>query len=369
MGRRRVVRAGCVAMVLLALVGHLVPTGAAASDPDADRLQSTFERRQTHTDPRDRDTDRDGIPDGAEDPDGDQLSNAGEQRFGTDPHDPDTDGDGIDDWHEDSDGDGRADGLTQDRRSLPSGLRPTLGAAYDRPASHVACHQRQGSAVVKACVVAKAGGVRVVLFGDSHALQWRRPLERVAKARGWRVWSITKSACPVADIPTTQATCPVWRAAAIRRIAAIRPSIVIVTERVRLVADDGTIDPAEAARWRTGMTRTLRRLDRVAGRVFLLGDTSEFGKDPVACLRRHRADISACSVRRAEAISEERVGIERAAAFAAGVRYRRTDHLSCPYDPCPVVIERVLVAYDESHMTMRYASGLWRGLGDLLPKR
>jgi hypothetical protein len=353
---------------MLALAG-LAPTGAAASDPDGDRLRTTFERERTQTDPRDRDTDRDGIPDGAEDPDGDELSNAGEQRFGTDPFDADTDGDGIDDWHEDSDGDGRADGRTQDRRSLPSGLRPTLKGAYDRPASHKACHQGQRSAVVKACVVAKAGGVRVVLFGDSHALQWRAPLERLAKARGWRVWSITKSACPVADIPTNQPACSAWRAAAIRRIAAIRPSIVITSEHVRLVADDGTIDPAEAGRWQAGMTRTLRRLDRAGGRVFLLGDTSEFGKDPVGCLKRHRSDISACSVRRAAAISEERVGIERAAAFAAGVRYRRTDQLSCPYDPCPVVIGRVLVAYNTGHMTMHYASGLWRGLGQLLPRR
>ncbi len=108
----------------------------------------------------------------------------GEQRFRDDPRDPDTDGDGIDDWRDDADLDGRVDGLTQDRRRLPSGLRPGLTTAFDRPESHAACHQGQRSAVVLACRFGPRAGIRVVLIGDSHALQWRAPLERIAKARG-----------------------------------------------------------------------------------------------------------------------------------------------------------------------------------------
>ena len=56
----------------------------------------------------------------------------------------------------------RADGRTQDRRKLPSGLRPTLAAPFDRPASHAACHQDQRSPVVLACRVTRRGGTRVV---------------------------------------------------------------------------------------------------------------------------------------------------------------------------------------------------------------
>lgn len=358
-----------VALMALALTWAVPPITASSTDPDGDGLPSTFERDRTRTDPRTRDTDRDGIPDGADDPDGDGLSNAGERRFGTDPRDPDTDDDLISDWHEDSDGDGRADGRSQDRRRVPSDLRPTLAAAFDRPASHKACHQGQRSSVVRVCVSGRPGGVRVVLIGDSHALQWRGPLERLARSRGWRVSFITKSACPIADIRASMSSCPVWRAAAIRRVRAIRPSIIVVSQHVRLVADDGTIDPGEARRWQAGMARSLRRLDRAGGTVVLLGDTSRFGSDPVACLRRHPDDVSACSIRRATAVSEARVAVERAAAAEAGVRHRRTDHLSCPYDPCPVVVERTLVAYNEGHMTVRYATSLWRGLGRLLPRR
>jgi hypothetical protein len=338
-------------------------------DGDGDRLRNRFEVALAGTDPRTGDTDRDGVRDGAEDPDGDGLSNAGEQRAGTDPFEPDTDHDGLDDWHDDADGDGRPDGRTQDRRRLPAGLRPALAHAYDRPESHKACHQGQRSAAVLVCRSGQRGGVRVVLIGDSHALQWRGPLERVARARGWRVWFMTKSACPIADIPSSQSSCRRWRDAATQRVAAIRPSVVVVTSHVRFVRDDGSIDAAQARRWREGMSRTLRRLDAAAGTVVLLGDTSAFGDDPVRCLARHRADISACSVRRSLAVPDGRVAVERAAADAAGVRYRRTDGLSCPYDPCPVVIERTLVAYNHGHMTVRFATSVWRGLARLLPDR
>ncbi len=336
-------------------------------DGDGDRLRNRFEVARSGTDPRRTDTDRDGIHDGAEDPDGDGLANVGEQLSHDDPGDPDTDGDDIDDWLDDSDLDGRADGLTQDRRRLPSGLRPRLRAAFDRPEPYEACHQGQRSAVVLACQSGPKAGIRVVLIGDSHALQWLAPLERVAKARGWRIWWMTRSACPMADIRSGQASCGAWRDAAIRKVASLRPRVVIVTSHLRWVRDDGTIDMPQARRWRDGMSRTLRRLHRRAGSVVLLGDTSSFGADPVGCLRRHRGDISWCSVRRSSVVSEERVAIERAAADAAGVRYRRTDQLSCQYDPCPLVMERTLVAYDHGHMTAHFAATLGPGLARLLP--
>ncbi|MET0773090.1 MAG: SGNH hydrolase domain-containing protein [Candidatus Limnocylindrales bacterium] len=340
----------------------------ADGDRDHDRLRNRFELVMARTDPRSTDSDRDGIRDGAEDPDGDQLSNAGEQRYRRDPYDPDTDDDLVDDWREDANGDGRADGRTQDRRPVPTDLRPTLRAAFDRPASHARCHQGQGSSVVIACPITRRGGVRVVLLGSSHALQWRGPLERLARARGWRAWVITKSSCQLADVPATSRSCRAWRSAAIRKVRSIGADIVIVGEHLRFVRDDGSIRQQGARQYREGMSRTLRRLDRAAGTVVLLGDTPRFG-DPVGCLQRHRGDISACSRRRHVAVSEARVAVERRAAEAAGVRYRRTDHLACPYDPCPLVIDRTLVAYDQGHLTVRFATTLWRGLGRLLPER
>ena len=101
----------------------------AATDTDGDGLRDTFEVRWGVSDPRDPDSDGDGVVDPAEDGDGDRLGDLGEQRFGTNPAAPDSDGDGRSDGREDSDGDGRSDALEQDQRPLPAGLRPTLAKA------------------------------------------------------------------------------------------------------------------------------------------------------------------------------------------------------------------------------------------------
>jgi hypothetical protein len=334
-------------------------------DPDRDRLRNGFEIRWAGSDPQSADSDGDGIRDGAEDPDRDRLSNAGEQKYHTDPLAADTDHDGLSDWDEDSNADGSADGLTQDARSVPRDLGPPLARPRDRPSAFWACQQKLGVAAVLICQRGSTGR-RVVLFGDSHALQWRGPLERVADSRGWRLWFITKSACPAARISLAAPDCAAWREAAVKAIAALHPDLVIVAN-LNVYRSEDARDETEAARlWRAGLASTLRALDRHARRVILLGDTSRW--DDPACLAAHLRDLSACSMRREAAINPDRMANDKAAATAAGVSYRRTVDLTCPYDPCPAVIDRTLLSYDGGHMTNAFARSIWKGLARLLPK-
>jgi hypothetical protein len=79
---------------------HLSTTKKSANgDPDRDRVDNGNELREG-TNPRDRDSDNDGRPDGREDRDRDHLSNAAEDRTANDPRDRDTDDDGIEDGAE-----------------------------------------------------------------------------------------------------------------------------------------------------------------------------------------------------------------------------------------------------------------------------
>ena len=73
--------------------------GDADEDADHDGVDNGNEQRE-HTDPGDRDTDDDGVGDGREDADHDSLRNAPEDRTGNDPVDPDTDDDGVKDGDE-----------------------------------------------------------------------------------------------------------------------------------------------------------------------------------------------------------------------------------------------------------------------------
>lgn len=68
-------------------------------DADRDRVDNDNEVREG-TRPRDRDSDDDGRADGREDRDRDGLSNAREDRTGNDPIDSDTDADGVEDGDE-----------------------------------------------------------------------------------------------------------------------------------------------------------------------------------------------------------------------------------------------------------------------------
>ncbi len=92
-----------------------------AGDSDGDGLVDPFELKSTKTSPTDADSDDDGVPDGAEDHDGDGLNGTEEQSAWTDARSPDTDRDGLDDGEEverygtdptdlDTDGDGVDDG-------------------------------------------------------------------------------------------------------------------------------------------------------------------------------------------------------------------------------------------------------------------
>jgi len=94
-------------------------TAYSGNDSDGDGLLDRHELwidylTEFDSDPSDPDTDRDTIPDGDEDFDGDGLSNADELQVGSDPLDPDTDNDGIPDGDEDDvDNDGLLDSWEQ----------------------------------------------------------------------------------------------------------------------------------------------------------------------------------------------------------------------------------------------------------------
>ena len=107
----------------------------------------------------------------------------------------------------------------------------------------------------------------VVLFGDSHAMQWFPALERIARSRRWRLVELTKAGCPPAAVSVVYAPlgraypeCDVWRSAALARIARERPALVDrrrlrPVPRDRAAAADWTPSPA-CVRWRPATGRS-----------------------------------------------------------------------------------------------------------------
>jgi len=353
-----------------------------AEDADGDRLTNLFEIKWSHTDARNPDSDADGIRDSLEDEDHDSLSARGEQRFRTDPHDRDTDGDGTDDWHEDTNRDGVSNGMAQDDRAVPKHLTPSLQLAT-RDMSFIGrqkCHSRPGETRPITCVFrygSSEGRKTVLLIGDSHAVHWFNALRPIAERKGWKLITMTKSSCPIADVTNyyhdeVHTSCGIWRQKAFAKVKAIHPDLVIASSldsylmRSPVSGKPTTSDTV----WAQGMQRSLKALRAGARQVVLLGDVFEWGKDAIDCLKAHRDSVAACERRQNGArarLGQARDRIGRQAAAATGAKFRATRQVACPYDPCPLIAEDYLITRDGSHLTSTYATLLSRALERLLP--
>ncbi len=356
----------------------------AREDPDRDGLYNRFEVNRTHTDPRHEDTDRDGIHDGYEDPDGDLLGNKGEQRFRSNPNKRNTDGDRRDDWHEDNDRDGIPNGREQDGSPIPSSLRPKLSRAQDDvpPIHDRSCHSRSTNTTPRACSWTfgpRQGRKLVVLTGDSHAAHWLPALLQVARNRGWKLMTITKSACPVADVmpapgDARDRACVTGRHRAWARIQALKPDLVIATSLTNYGFRNGSNARSKSdSAWKAALTRSLRKLGNGRTKVLVLGDVYPWtsGGRTLRCIKSHRSNVAPCLLSRSSATASfvrRRDRIEAAASRSAGAIFRPTRHILCPIDPCPIIVDRMLLTRDGAHITATYSREIWRALDRLVPK-
>lgn len=364
-GRSRSVLAALA--LAMALAGMPGSAAGAGPDGDGDRLTDAFELAYGF-DPARRDTDGDGLQDTVENEDGDGLGALGEQRAGTSPLLADTDSDGRRDDREDADGDGVDNAHEQDRRPLPLPIMPRLSRIADaEPAYYgLGCHSED--ARVRTCEFGDpTSATTIVLFGDSHIGQWEPALERAAKEWGWRLITLTKSACPVADIRTPRwdvpPTCGGWRDAAIAWLEAHPPTLLVVgsshlyhrlDRRGRRIPRDQTTD-----QWAAAMKAGLLRLPAGVP-VVLIADTTRRLSDSATCLRGHRGNVGPCSTPRAWALYPQLREPELAAARDAGVPVADFTDLVCPYGPCPALDGSIVIHRDNTHITAQFSAAVWR---------
>jgi hypothetical protein len=203
----------------------------------------------------------------------------------------------------------------------------------------------------------------VVLFGDSHAMQWFPALDRVAHRRHWRLVQITKAGCPPSAVDVIYAPerreypeCPVWREAALRRIERERPALAIVTGSVQYRVP-GLSAGAGMRALAGGYARVLERLRRSLPRVLVLSDVPMPPRDVPDCVAGAMKQLRRCAFPR-------RAATERSAAIAAGAaRVPRIEVVDvsgrfCVRRLCPAVIGNVLVYRNSGHVTATYAATL-----------
>jgi peptidoglycan/LPS O-acetylase OafA/YrhL len=248
---------------------------------------------------------------------------------------------------------------------LPRNLTPTFdGASRQRLAPQLdGCHVGlTGPFRPKSDCSYTIGPRTVVLFGDSHALQWFPTMETLARKNGWRLYSFTRSSCSPARIALDErrarsryVECDDWRTQVLARIAQLRPDLLVVSSSVnyRQVLAGAPADPD--AVWQTGWLRTLIALKRSAGHVAVLADTPFLTVAPADCLSINATAVSKCAAPRADVLPEPRWReLQRIIAVASGVPVIDPVPWLCAAK-CPLVIGDTLVYRDSNHLTEAYA--------------
>jgi SGNH domain (fused to AT3 domains) len=214
-----------------------------------------------------------------------------------------------------------------------------------------------------ACVYgAKRSSTTVVLFGDSHALQYFPALDRVARHRGWRLVVLTKAGCApaagrVRSVRRYSRACARWRDYAIRRIARERPALIVASGATHYRVYEGGRWLGRRASDRVltrGYVTTARRLAAIAP-LTVIRDLLAPPLDVPACVASALGHLRLCAfVRtRADVITP---------SVRAGVTMLDPLEELCPRRMCPAVIGDVIVYRHEAHITATYASTMWRWL-------
>jgi hypothetical protein len=255
--------------------------------------------------------------------------------------------------------------------------RPSLDEALRRGPGNApgSCHTLPGDPTIHPCIFGDPEGTAtIVAFGDSHAAQWIPSLAALGKRRSWQIIQLSKSGCPSAAVPANlEPTCPIWRGRAVHWIRTRSPDLVLVTNlrSYRLLDHDGDVIPRGALReraWRAGLERTLSFF---AGTVpaLVLADTPRMEHDVPKCLKRHMDSIAACQTRRARTMSRAHDRAERAGASAQGATFASMNGRICPYDPCPLIVNELLVWRDTDHLTPTYSRQLSPSLEVIVARR
>ena len=228
------------------------------------------------------------------------------------------------------------------------------------------------------CAYGNTGGTdTVVLFGDSHAIQYAPALEKVTERRGLRLVTLTKSACTPAQVTVfnnqlqrTYTECDEWRDHALERIEAESPDLIITgTQDVKTVVEDGKrLSGKESAKaHQKGYEETMDDLLDTGATVLTLADNPYPPEDIPSCVSGAVRDLEDCAFSEADGYGYEPVSARANAKFDE-VGLIDPKPVMCKDGTCPAVIGNVIVYRNGAHITASYMETLTDWLDGQLPR-
>ncbi len=257
---------------------------------------------------------------------------------------------------------------------VPANLTPSLAdAAADAPVPEAdGCFDGFTETSVNTCLYGDTTSSHtVVLFGDSHALQWFPAIDNLAKQQHDALVVMAKATCPPIDITIfnpdlghTYTECNEWRASELQRMTALRPTVVILGfSREYGIPDDHVVVDSPA--WLSGLSQMINTVKQdTGGRVVLIGDDPYPQQNLPDCLSEHLTFTPDCSIpKHYPFYNPSGITQEKAVAASTGAGYVDTDSWFCIATNCTVIVANVLVYRDDNHITATYANWLTPVIG------
>lgn len=207
---------------------------------------------------------------------------------------------------------------------------------------------------------------RVALVGDSHAVHWRAPLDRIARRKRWHALTLYRSSCPftaaTSQLPEpARSQCKRWAGDVVRwfeRHPGVHTIFVSQHSRGGVIAPPG--EGQFAARVR-GYVDIWKTLPASVEHIVVLRDPPYIATGTLSCVSRARARRSdagsACALPRGTALKPDPA---MAAAGRSGARLQAIDmtDFMCDAARCFPVVGGVLVKKDAGHLTRLFATTL-----------
>jgi len=250
--------------------------------------------------------------------------------------------------------------MDDERRENPVQLAAEL-VANDIPATRLDCHFRASEAVdahdLTACTSDATKPLRVLLWGDSHALAMQPFAWSLAAARGVAALEMSRDSCPpILGAKPGRAAMEATRCQKFNELAMARArgmDVVVLAARWPM-QKPGKDDGLEAM-----VNRTIDELSTEVGQVIVMGPTPVLAASTPDCMIRRRLDQCAIPRRDFEAANAGVMALLRQASGRhANVHYVDLTSFFCGADTCPATKDGTALYWDDNHVSVHAANHL-----------